>query len=220
MAICLDFNGSSSSIINTSASSLNSTTISLSAWTYVENTTAGQTPVIFDLSNGTSQSIFLLYHEVSNRRAYFKIGATRTIGEWCTPNNSWPVNTWVHISLTYDSALTSNDPVIYLNGVSQSITEIAKPNGISSGVTRVQCGRDMGGTSGYWLDGRLCYAIAATRLLGSGRALEIMRRPWIVWSNLFWDCLNTGNQIDRSGSGLTGTVANVSAADGSPKTIL
>lgn len=43
------------------------------------------------------------------------------------------LNTWYHICLTYDQALTTNDAVIYVDGVAVSVTESATPNGALPG---------------------------------------------------------------------------------------
>jgi hypothetical protein len=36
---------------------------------------------------------------------------------------------WIHVAFTYDGGSTSNDPIMYKNGVSQSVTERVAPSG-------------------------------------------------------------------------------------------
>lgn len=50
-----------------------------------------------------------------------------TAGEW-EARALVAINRWYHVALTYDSDSTSNDPLIYINGVSQTVTETATPN--------------------------------------------------------------------------------------------
>ena len=50
-------------------------------------------------------------------------------GWWRTSSNQLTAATWAHIVVTYDASLTTNDPIIYINGVSVSITEVSTPAG-------------------------------------------------------------------------------------------
>ncbi|MBN2086860.1 hypothetical protein JW758_00790, partial [Candidatus Peregrinibacteria bacterium] len=60
--------------------------------------------------------------------AFFK-DFTDTDGFWITTGRPIVINTWNHVVLNYDSDSASNDPVIYVNTVSQSITETSAPAG-------------------------------------------------------------------------------------------
>lgn len=62
-----------------------------------------------------------------------------TAGNWRIPECSILLNTWHHIVITYNSSSVANDPVIYLNAVSQSITEVVTP----VGTVVSDAGRDM-----------------------------------------------------------------------------
>lgn len=52
-----------------------------------------------------------------------------TSGRWETNGYVIPQNTWTHVAVTYNNQSTSNDPTIYINGLSTAITEIAAPAG-------------------------------------------------------------------------------------------
>ena len=58
-------------------------------------------------------------------------GALRstTQGDWRTPSNSIAYGTWYHVAITYDSSSTANTPVMYINGVSQTVTTRTAPAG-------------------------------------------------------------------------------------------
>ncbi len=49
-------------------------------------------------------------------------------GIWRTASGI-PQNQWVHLAITYDSSLTSNDPTFYINGVATTAVETNTPSG-------------------------------------------------------------------------------------------
>lgn len=59
----------------------------------------------------------------------FKRHFSTTAGIWRTPANSMTLNAWHHVVVVYDDSSTSNDPIIYIDGVSQTLTESTSPVG-------------------------------------------------------------------------------------------
>jgi len=55
-----------------------------------------------------------------------------TSGEWVTPASVAPVGSWHHIVVTYDSSSVANNPAIYVDGVSQSVTRSQAPAGTAT----------------------------------------------------------------------------------------
>jgi hypothetical protein len=53
-------------------------------------------------------------------------------GRWRTPSGSVLLNKWEHLVVIYDCSSPSNDPKIYVNGISQAITEVNTPSGVAS----------------------------------------------------------------------------------------
>ena len=53
---------------------------------------------------------------------------TGNLGTWRTTNTDLTNNTWNHVAVTYNSSSTANDAIIYVNGASKAVTEIAIPN--------------------------------------------------------------------------------------------
>jgi len=47
-------------------------------------------------------------------------------GDWKTPTDTLTINTWHHVAVTYDDSSPSNDAIIYVDGVSQSLTETSR----------------------------------------------------------------------------------------------
>jgi len=50
-------------------------------------------------------------------------------GRWTTPANSISLNTWHHVAISYDNSDIANDPIIYIDGISQTLAEAATPSG-------------------------------------------------------------------------------------------
>lgn len=76
-------------------------------------------------TNGTGSGWGLF---LDNGTVRFHTGFTGNQGSWQT-GSVVTLNTWTHIVLTYDSSSTSNNPVIYVNGTSVSLTENSTPSG-------------------------------------------------------------------------------------------
>lgn len=114
----------------TRASSLSATTLtSFCGWVYPEtlDTTARR---IFD--NGVTALIDQLINWTTDglRYNYRWSTSTDTVGAWYV--TALPTGAWAHVCVTYDKSLTSNNPLIYVNGASQSVTEINAPSGTAS----------------------------------------------------------------------------------------
>lgn len=71
---------------------------------------------------------FLFYSSLSVGRWIFEADWTTANGQWYTTS---PVSTgtWYHIGVVYDSSSTANDPTIYVNGSSVTVTELTTPSG-------------------------------------------------------------------------------------------
>jgi len=91
---------------------------------------------------------------------------------WSTGTGSWSISkpstgSWVHLCYTYDAGSTGNNPVIYKDGASQSITERETPSGTYSySQTNFYLGSDSG--SGQYHDGRMAEIAIWDRVLTSG----------------------------------------------------
>ena len=56
-------------------------------------------------------------------------GFSTSRGRWNTTNSICTFDKWEFVGVTYSSALTTNDPIFYLNGVAQAVTEGETPVG-------------------------------------------------------------------------------------------
>jgi len=62
----------------------------------------------------------------------FMVGHATTYGRWTSASREITLNTWTHFAVVYDDDSTSNNPVIYINGVSVTLTEVSTPAGAKS----------------------------------------------------------------------------------------
>jgi len=72
--------------------------------------------VYFGLDGTASEIIF-----------FSRPNGTSNPGSWATTTDPAPIDTVVCAAVTYNNTSTSNDPIIYVNGASQSIVENAAP---------------------------------------------------------------------------------------------
>lgn len=75
-------------------------------------------------SNGWDVEVYNVNHLFSFRRA-----STGAVGKWSTPTNSAPYGETIYWTLTHDTELINNDPIIYKNGIPQSLNEETAPSG-------------------------------------------------------------------------------------------
>ncbi|MHA2028676.1 MAG: LamG-like jellyroll fold domain-containing protein, partial [Candidatus Kariarchaeaceae archaeon] len=68
---------------------------------------------------------------IKNKLTFFRDFSTER-GFWYSPTDSLSLNQWQHVVVTYNEDSTSNDPILYINGVSQSILWDDLPSGTPS----------------------------------------------------------------------------------------
>ena len=70
-------------------------------------------------------------------------------GFWYTPQDSISLNQWQHVAVTYDTGSSNNDPIMYINGVSQTLGWDDLPQGTVSddSAQNLQIGNFAGATT-------------------------------------------------------------------------
>jgi hypothetical protein len=95
--------------------------------------------------------------------------------EWRTPAGSLPSGAWRHVAVAYDRSSPANDPVLYIDGVVQALTETSSPSGAASLSSAAYYLGSVGGTTRY-LDGALDEVKVHTRLLTPQEVQQEFRR--------------------------------------------
>ncbi|MDP3954318.1 MAG: LamG domain-containing protein [bacterium] len=78
---------------------------------------------------GDSDLGFDSYVTDADKALFFVKPWATVIGKWRSPLNSITLNNWLHVTIIYNSDSTSNDPLLYINGTSQTVTEVSTPSG-------------------------------------------------------------------------------------------
>lgn len=65
----------------------------------------------------------------NSKSVYFEAGWSTLPGIWETAASTFLINTLYHVGLTYDAGATANNPVIYRNAVSLTVTRMQGPTG-------------------------------------------------------------------------------------------
>lgn len=140
-----------------------------------------------------------------------------TDGSWYTNQETVPINQWDFVSGTYNSGATTNDPVIYVGGVSQTITERTTPTTafVDDASSDFRVGNNAIGPGIRDWDGQLGYHHYYNRILTAVEINEIMWKPGIIANGLFLFAPQWGaaTEQDLSGNGNTGTLTNTTAVN-------
>lgn len=148
-----DFDGTNDNLssADNAISGINLTTVqflSLAVWTIFDTQPAANNYMVaLNAANSAGQgrtSVVALVPGTAGFRVRFGVDWTTTDGTWRTDDLA--LNTRQHYVVTYDAGSTTNDPVVYVNGASVSITQIANPAGtLTGGEDTLRMGEDAAG---------------------------------------------------------------------------
>jgi hypothetical protein len=100
----------------------------ISAWIYMDTDVPDTT--YYGL---VSYGVNYLFSVKQNRKLQIyqvHTGGGAVFGIWQTPTNSLPLSAWTHVLVTHDtSSDVSADPIVYINGTSQTLNESSTPAG-------------------------------------------------------------------------------------------
>ena len=93
---------------------------SFSAWIYLDADPPGNSNFI--ISNFTDSAGFSMSVHATRLLQYYQKGETGT-GIWNTAGSSIPTTTWTNVIVTINSHIVTNAPIVYIDGVSQALTQ-------------------------------------------------------------------------------------------------
>jgi len=176
-----DFDGTNDNLINVNGFTglTNATQLSSGGW-YFRRTGAIAMSLMQDASQdgaGNGQLIAMDLNGVGGSTYTLSTLAmwSTTIGQWRTTNADGSLNVRFHYCVTYDGGATTNDPLLYVDGTSVSVTETATPVGslVTSGCDTLKMGERVNGGSDY--DGQIQHYFQHTGILSDG---EVNRAKW------------------------------------------
>ena len=129
-SVALEFNGTGTSDgVNFGylphVSGLGVTERTFSAWIY-QHTDAPSSPNEYVILSTFGDTRGILFYTRSNHRLFFFSDDFSTIpggGRWETPTGTFALNTWTHVAASFVSNDINANPVVYVNGVQQSLTK-------------------------------------------------------------------------------------------------
>ena len=165
-----DFTGTGSDDAITTNLTAHNTLRSYGLWTYREGDGESGTGRMFDKRDNDTQVEFFAIFGSANQYSYRR--------EWSGSSTDWKIdkpslNAWHHILIVYDSGDATNDAIIYVDGVSQTVTEANAPSGTpNTNSSAYLLGNRKAPTDLFnrtW-DGRLCEWAVWNRLLTADEA--------------------------------------------------
>ncbi len=215
------FGGASTDVALTNLTSHSNTGRSWAIWAYRTGDGGGSAGRMFDkTSAGTQVEQFLT---IGVDYGFFRGWSLSTAGRARWDITRPAANEWHHMVVTYDGSSTANDPLIYLDGVSQTVVEIDAPVGtITDNADAFRIGNN-GSATRNWA-GRLAEFVVYDRILTPtevrGLCLYGPHRLGIAWVD-YVPLLGTEIEPEWQGSSLsrvalTGTVRAEHAPDLTP----
>ena len=138
---CYSFNGSSNYLY--SSYNFYNTTYSFSTWIFTTSSSATQNICCDRTSVGSGFAIFLIGGKL-------RIDCGGNNLQWTT-NYTYPINTWFHLTITYDGINVS----YYINGIFQQKNAQAISSNYWGNTTSIGASQTNGGGYGNYLNGKL-----------------------------------------------------------------
>lgn len=148
--------------------------ISISVWVKGSGTSGAQF-IMSKFATGSYPTGWAIYFNIqtaSTAYVAFDRGFSTTTGAWRTSSTITHTN-WNHIVITYNKSSTSNDPIIYINGVSQTITKAQAPVGTATDESAGSLFFGRTSDSTYKFDGQIGEAAVFDRILTSTEVSDI-----------------------------------------------
>ena len=186
------------------------------AWVYPKGIGEGSYGRIF-VKGGT----YCWISGLSSGFATLKLSAdfNTTDGEWNSTSAVIPMDSWSHVAIVYDSDAVSNDPVMYVNGVSVGVAEDTTPVGTySDASSTLYIGNNDGGGGGsrtwdgYIMDVKIYknVAVTATNVVKMASKINVDKdAPDMPTSGLQGWYPLTADDDDDSGEGNNLTAENM-----------
>ena len=190
-----------------SVNTTNPVSETLSAWVY-RNGSGGDTFGAV-LESSDQRTIWGHDGSTTTMRYYRTWSSAPFAGWWTCPLPS--SGAWHHLVVTYNGSSTTNDPVMYVDDVSQTVTEVLTPAGTVATDTSAWCfGNRAADQSKCW-DGLLADVAGWSRMLTRNEIHELAagRNPRTITTNLLEAITMPGTTTPLSiisGPTVTGTL--------------
>ena len=174
--MAIDFNGSASKLdLADALADLDSAAFSCGCWINIDTLPSLDANEIIMLTSKASTTGGVMLFTIRNTSAAMVL---RFFYDWVAgtdiehhTDNSFALNTWHHVLVTYDRGSTANDPIFYVNGSAEASTEVTGPPSGTADSTQdsIRFGANLPGT-GAFIDGTLMEAAFWNRILSASEA--------------------------------------------------
>ena len=133
-------------------------------------------------ATATGQGGWSLFISDTDDQIRFAKGFATTRGLWVSPVNSIVLSIPQHIAITYNAASTSNDPIIYINGVAVTVTETSTPVGASANDSAIKMRIGSEATLQRSYQGLITDVLAYKRILAAGEIANLASQLGAVYA--------------------------------------
>jgi hypothetical protein len=208
--VARDFDGSDDAGNNLNGLAINVAAITIALWVNVDART-GDDYILNTGRNVTDQfdglGIYVRAPASAGWQFALRYGGYYNVGQW-EYDTDLSLDTWYHIAASYDRGSASNDPVMYVNGSSVTVAEVATPSSdLTTGQDSITVGNLAGGQEFDGMIAELAIwnrALAATEVasLGDGFAPPFIKRGMVH----YWPMIRGVEDVKGSANlSLTGT---------------
>jgi len=204
--MAIDFNATTTKITPTFAAHAVQRTYSI--WAYREGAGEGDFGRMFDKRTSGVEVELLYADQLAGKYLYGRVWNVAP-GEWSFPDP--PLNEWHNVTVTYDATVDTNDPLMYLDGVSQTVTEEEIPDGTATNDTAGEYVIGNRGAQSRTWDGGLCEFAIWDAILTPGEVAALGKgfSPLFFPTSLTFYAPLVRNLFDYMG---TGTLTGVDTA--------
>ncbi len=128
----------------------------------------------------STDQVYLLQIVANNEWRFYHLRVT-SAGGWDTPTNSVVFGKDHVVAVTYDNGSTANDPKIYIDGISQTLTQPINPSGVASSDAAHDLnigGRD---TDDRTFDGLISHILFYNRILSASEIALLYEKPFCMF---------------------------------------
>ena len=171
------FDGTNDNLLsaNNAVAGIDTDQKSWSAWIYLTAAPAAlQNIMMAGTSDGAGNGRFAVYADAPLTAGYrpYMFADGSTDGNWRGTDVS--INARHHIAVTYDRGATTNDPVMYVDGATITVTELSTPVTLVGGDDTIKFGENMGGSQDF--AGSILHAALDGAILWT--AAQVNRAMW------------------------------------------
>jgi hypothetical protein len=126
--------------------------VTVSAWVNPDFIPVSKDRQFFNFQNGTTDRVRMYLANGTRRFAF--VSNFSGGGKWSV-NEDLPASQWTHVAVTYDGSGLANDPAVYFNGRSVSVTRVSAPTGTAQPSNALRIGATASPTTGNTWQGRI-----------------------------------------------------------------